>query len=360
MTEEGQPGFSFSADSLQMYSILVNMGFQDDMCIKAAQKFPKNADDAINWIMDQQSKPNSQKSTTSSKPVQQPLYQQKNESPPGQKLQAWIIQNNLSKNITNALQQNDVQTLEDLKLLQTEQEITEFANDLGLKIIAKKKFISAVKKLNFQSQPPNINNNKMDFNKNNNSNIYGNSQIQEQKHYNSYQQQSGSQYNPYQQNPQYNPYQKQQKPSNINNQYKPQKQHQQQNYNPYQKQEPINQNPYSSNNNKKQIEVPPSLLHDNNDEKDDIKLSDEEIKKQKRQKLVAHLKGDVQVKYSLNKRSLDSSKKNRTILVIGATGTGKTTCLNSMMNYLWGVEYDDKFRYKLIIDSRKVDQSKSQ
>merc|ERR1712048_251033 len=42
-----------------------------------------------------------------------------------------------------------------------------------------------------------------------------------------------------------------------------------------------------------------------------------------------------------------TGKRNRTIMVVGATGTGKTTLLNSMMNYLWGVEYDYPYRFKL-------------
>eukprot|EP01084_Bolivina_argentea_P156138 272090_1 len=41
-------------------------------------------------------------------------------------------------------------------------------------------------------------------------------------------------------------------------------------------------------------------------------------------------------------------------MVLGRTGCGKTTTLNSMMNYLWGVEFDDKHRYKLIRDDFKL------
>eukprot|EP01084_Bolivina_argentea_P268580 456238_1 len=50
---------------------------------------------------------------------------------------------------------------------------------------------------------------------------------------------------------------------------------------------------------------------------------------------------------------LDLSRRSRTMMVIGATGTGKTTLLNSMMNYLWNVEYDDKYRYKLVYEIKK-------
>eukprot|EP01084_Bolivina_argentea_P134651 237450_1 len=46
-------------------------------------------------------------------------------------------------------------------------------------------------------------------------------------------------------------------------------------------------------------------------------------------------------------------KRHRTIMVIGATGTGKTTLLNSMMNYLWQVEYNDPYRFKLVYETLK-------
>ncbi len=38
------------------------------------------------------------------------------------------------------------------------------------------------------------------------------------------------------------------------------------------------------------------------------------------------------------------------------TGTGKTTLIDSMINYLMGIEFYDKFRYKLIDET--LQQSK--
>eukprot|EP01083_Nonionella_stella_P114350 338056_1 len=47
-------------------------------------------------------------------------------------------------------------------------------------------------------------------------------------------------------------------------------------------------------------------------------------------------------------------------MVIGATGPGKTTLLNSFMNYLWEVKYDDPYRFKLIYEGHKEEnQSES-
>ena len=40
-------------------------------------------------------------------------------------------------------------------------------------------------------------------------------------------------------------------------------------------------------------------------------------------------------------------------VVVGMTGSGKTTLIDSLVNYCLGVEFYDKFRYKLI-DERKI------
>ena len=57
-----------------------------------------------------------------------------------------------------------------------------------------------------------------------------------------------------------------------------------------------------------------------------------------------------------------STKKEKVVMIVGATGSGKTTLINSMINYVFGVEYEDAFRFKLITedDGGKQNQAHSQ
>ena len=54
-----------------------------------------------------------------------------------------------------------------------------------------------------------------------------------------------------------------------------------------------------------------------------------------------------------------ASSPGKVLMVVGATGVGKTTLINAMVNYLFGVEWEDDFRFKMIVEEAAKDQSKS-
>ncbi|XP_070775643.1 uncharacterized protein [Enoplosus armatus] len=56
----------------------------------------------------------------------------------------------------------------------------------------------------------------------------------------------------------------------------------------------------------------------------------------------------------------ESTKRNRTIMVLGATGAGKSTLINGMINYILGVEWEDPFRFKLVHEDNSKSQTESQ
>ncbi|KAG5840261.1 hypothetical protein ANANG_G00186940 [Anguilla anguilla] len=53
-------------------------------------------------------------------------------------------------------------------------------------------------------------------------------------------------------------------------------------------------------------------------------------------------------------------KRNKTIMLLGATGSGKTTLINGMINYILGVEWKDEWRFKLIDEVTNKTQAESQ
>ncbi|XP_046438636.1 uncharacterized protein LOC124190112 [Daphnia pulex] len=58
--------------------------------------------------------------------------------------------------------------------------------------------------------------------------------------------------------------------------------------------------------------------------------------------------------------ALAGKHRKRTILMVGATGTGKSTLINVLVNYMLGIEWTDDFRFKLIDEPDTKSQAHSQ
>ena len=367
-------------NSLKMCSTLISMGFDKDLSMRAANEYPKDAQGAIQWILTQQSQSSASnknkhpKSSSSNKDNSPPSkikaepstdsHQNNNNSdgnksnniPPlipevpqssntqRQDLESWIAQNKLSQSVPTALKESDVNSIDDLYVL-TVEDIEEFVKELGLKTIQRKKVQRAITSLlqNNQQQtqntiPPISRLPAIAPPKPEISQISPmlSQQIPPMRNYDAYaaSQAFNNVHNPSSQlYPRY-PYAY----PNANSHpiYPPM-------------QNIMHYNPYDSSKNLMNVDP-------NNGESDHESAEDK--KKRERKERTAHLRGEIKVQHSLKKRRFQ--RRNRCILVIGATGTGKTTCLNSMMNYLWEVEYEDKFRYKLILENKNANQAKSQ
>lgn len=80
----------------------------------------------------------------------------------------WITQNNLPQSIIHILKDNEIFLLQDLTLFESEHEMKEFVDSLGLKFATKKKFIAAVRKLMTTNENPATENNSLQDSPNSN------------------------------------------------------------------------------------------------------------------------------------------------------------------------------------------------
>ena len=71
-------------------------------------------------------------------------------------------------------------------------------------------------------------------------------------------------------------------------------------------------------------------------------------------------KGDISLKEIGKQAYNDIAETEKVILVLGQTGVGKTTWINTVFNYLLGVNYTDNFRFKLVIEENAEHQELSQ
>ena len=75
-------------------------------------------------------------------------------------------------------------------------------------------------------------------------------------------------------------------------------------------------------------------------------------------KLVVGHSSDRLYKYEIGTRVINRlrigvGKPERVMIVLGATGAGKSTLINAIANYVFGVDWKDNFRFKIISDESK-------
>ena len=74
--------------------------------------------------------------------------------------------------------------------------------------------------------------------------------------------------------------------------------------------------------------------------------------------LVAEDKEKGVAKYQFGKPRPDTEEY--VVMLVGATGAGKSTLINGMVNYILGVDWKDDFRFKLITEEGGTSQVHSQ
>ncbi|XP_071944804.1 uncharacterized protein [Antedon mediterranea] len=65
-------------------------------------------------------------------------------------------------------------------------------------------------------------------------------------------------------------------------------------------------------------------------------------------------------KYEFGNRNRNKPTIDKVIMLVGATGAGKSTFINGLINYVFGVKWEDRYRFKLVHEDFKTTQATSQ